>query len=369
MNAAAIKVCHMESIIIFRIGSLGDTVVALPCFHKIARSFPNSRRIVVTDVPASKKASSVESILGKSGLIDGTICFPPPPRKIHDIRKLRTQVRATRAKTLVYLADRDLPRTLRDLCFFRWCGIRRVIGAPLTRDLRVPHIDPATGFTESESARLARCLAPLGTIDLNDRAFWDLGLQPAEIDSGDRYLAPLKGRSFITVNVGGKVGHKDWGNDNWSFLFRLMAVRHSALALVFVGSADEFDRSAELAALWPGPTLNLCGRLGPRGSAAAMKRAVLFVGHDSGPIHLAAAVGVRCVGMFGNFNMPKWWHPAGEQHHIIHDMRGVRMNSPQDVYAAIDLTLAEASICASGSNLDEFLEESSVATKRRARQI
>ena len=65
----------METIIIFRIGSIGDTVVALPCFHRIARSFPNFRRIVVTDVPASQKASSVESVLGNSGLIDGVIYF------------------------------------------------------------------------------------------------------------------------------------------------------------------------------------------------------------------------------------------------------------------------------------------------------
>lgn len=353
----------METIIIFRIGSIGDTVVALPCFHRVARSFPDARRIVVTDIPASQKASSVQSILGKSDLIHGTISFPPPPRSVQDILDLRTQIRATKAQTLIYIADRDLPRAVRDLCFFRWCGIQRVVGAPLTSDLRVPHIDPATGLVESESMRLARCLEALGPIDLNDRSFWDLRLQPDEVDNADQRLAPLKGRRFVTVNVGGKVAHKDWGNDNWHFLFRLMAVRHSTLALVFVGSADEFNRSAELAALWPGPTLNLCGYLGPRESAAAMKRAELFVGHDSGPIHLAAAVGVRCVGMFGNFNMPKWWHPTGEGHRIIHDMRGVRMNSPEDVYAAIDLTLAETSARESLRNSAVVLRTVSVRAK------
>ena len=119
-----------------------------------------------------------------------------------------------------------------------------------------------------------------------------------------------------------------------------MAVGTPRLALVFVGSVDEYDRSAELAAIWPGPILNLCGRLVPRESAAVIESAKLFIGHDSGPIHLTAAVGVPCVGMFGNFNMPKWWHPIGRGHRIIHDVRGVRKNSPEDVYAAVDLTIA-----------------------------
>jgi heptosyltransferase III len=67
-----------------------------------------------------------------------------------------------------------------------------------------------------------------------------------------------------------------------------------------------------------------------------MSRAVAFVGHDSGPMHLAAAVGVRCVGMFGNFNRPKWWHPYGAQHRIIHDMRGVLAITPSEVFAALN---------------------------------
>ena len=341
----------METIIIFRIGSLGDTVVALPCFHHIARSFPNSRRIVVTDVPASQKATSVESILGKSGLIDGVIYFPPAPRKIRDFLKLRTQIRATKPRTLVYIADRDFSRTLRDVCFFRSCGIRHVIGAPLARDLRFPRIDPLTGYTEREAVRLVRCLASLGTIDLDDPESWDLCLQPDEISFADSKLAPLKGRDFVAVNIGGKVESKDWGNDNWSVLLRLMAAQYSSLALVFVGSADEFDRSAGLAAAWPGLTLNLCGHLAPRESAAVMKQAKFFVGHDSGPMHLAAAAGVPCVGLFGNFNMPKWWHPMGEGHHIIHNMQGVRAISPEEVHAAVYATIAEVSEQSSKASL------------------
>ncbi len=335
-----------KTVIIFRIGSLGDTVVALPCFHRIARSFPNWRRIVVTDVPVSQKVTSVEGILAKSGLIDGVIYFPPPPRKIRDFLTLWKEIRTIGPGALIYIADRDFTRTLRDICFFKLCGIGQVIGAPLSRDLRLPRVDPRTGYIEREAARLARCLAPLGAIDLNDPGLWDLCLQPDEITIADSSLAPLGGKDFIAVNIGGKVRSKNWGNENWTTLFRLVAAEFSSLALIFVGSADEYDRSAELAAVWPGQTLNLCGALGPRESAAALKRALLFVGHDSGPIHLAAASGVRCVGIFGNFNRPESWHPMGRGHRIIHNVRGIDKISPVEVYGAVraimkDLPLRE----------------------------
>jgi heptosyltransferase III len=356
----------VETIIIFRIGSLGDTVVALPCFHRIARSFPNSRRIVVTDVPASQKAAPVESILGRSGLIDGVINFSPAPRRSRDFLKLRNQIRETKSRTLIYIADRDFLSTLRDVCFFWSCGIAQVIGAPLNRDLRIPRVVPETGHTEREAARLARCLAPLGTIDLDDPAFWDLRLQPDEVSLADSKLAPLGGSDFIAVSIGGKDCSKDWGNENWTALFRLIAAEHAPLALAFVGSADEFDRSAGLAANWPGRTLNLCGILGPRESAAAMKRAVLFVGHDCGPMHLAAAVGVPCVGMFGNINRPKWWHPMGQGHHIIHNMGGVREISPEEVHTAVRSTIAQASARTRRLNFGAVLENGSLPANRCA---
>jgi ADP-heptose:LPS heptosyltransferase len=325
----------MRTIVIFRIGSLGDTVVALPCFHLIARSFPNFRRIVVTDVPTSQKVISVEGILAKSGLIEEVIYFPPPPRKIRDFVRLWKQVRAIRPSALIYIADRDILRTLRDICFFKACGIGQIIGAPLSRDLRLPRVDPQTGYVEREAMRLARCLEPLGAIDLDDPALWDLRLRPDEISVADRMLGPLAGKGFIAVNIGGKVRSKDWGYGNWTALLRLLAAEYSRLPLTFVGSADEYDPSARLAAVWPGPTLNLCGALEPRECAAALKQALLFVGHDSGPLHLAAAMGVRCVGIFGNFNKPESWHPMGPGHRVIHNMRGIDKISADEVCGAV----------------------------------
>jgi ADP-heptose:LPS heptosyltransferase len=320
---------------------LGDTVVALPCFHRIARSFPNSRRVVVTDSPVSQKIVPVESVLRNSGLIDDVIYFPPPPRNFRDLFALRTRVRKTKATTLIYVADRKLHETLRDLCFFYGCGIRRIIGAPLARDSRTLRRHPKTGHTEREAERLARCLASIGPIDLTDAEMWDLRLQPNELRAADDALASLGDRDFIVGNFACKVQNKHWGDDNWQALLRLMTKQYSHTALVLVGSADEFDRSAIVAAEWRGPVLNLCGQLATRESAAAMRHGLFFLGHDGGPMHLAAAVGIPCVAVFGPHNMPKWWHPMGPRHHVIHNMNGIQEIRPTEVLEAIERLMSE----------------------------
>jgi ADP-heptose:LPS heptosyltransferase len=330
-----------KPLLIFRIGSLGDTVVALPCFHRIEKSFPAMRRVLVTDMPVSQKAAPVESLLAGSGLIHDVIYFPPPPRRLADFHRLRSDIRRTGAHTMVYVADRPVGAVVRDLAFFRACGLRKIIGAPVSRDLRTLRVDPLTGHTEREAERLARCLAPLGSIDLSDPSAWDLRLRPEERRSAEAALAPLRGSDFVAVNLGGKVSVKDWGDDNWIAGLNRLASRAPYLALVLFGSADESERSARIAASWHGTALNLCGRLSPRESAAAMSKALLFVGHDSGPLHIAAAVGVSCVGIYGGHNMPKWWHPMGDHHRILHDMRGVRSITPDDVDAAILAILSD----------------------------
>jgi heptosyltransferase-3 len=316
-------VSSTKTVLVFRIGSLGDTVVALPCFHRIARSFSDARRVLLTNIPTSQKAATVESVIGNSGLVHEVIYFPGRPRRVHELLSLSARIRRTRARTLVYVADRKLLPTLRDILYFRACGIRHVIGAPLLRELRRLRVDPETGNVEREAERLARCLAPLGPIDLHDPRAWDLHLLPEEQRAADAALEPLGGCDFIAVSIGTKWQVNDWGDANWAAMLRSLSAEWAYHALVFFGAGDEFDRSAGLAAEWQGPTLNLCGCLPPRASGATLQRALVFLGHDSGPMHLASAVGVPCVAMFGNRHPPRWWHPIGQHHRLIHNMRGV----------------------------------------------
>jgi heptosyltransferase III len=324
------------TIVIYRLGSLGDTIVALPCFTAIAQAFPRHRKILLTNKPVSLKAAPIEAILGGgTGFFDTLISYPVGARSPKVLLSLWQNLRATRSDTLIYLTPpRGKAAILRDLLFFRSAGFGRIIGLPLSSDLAKCRVD-AGGQLERESSRLARCLGALQAIDLTQPEYWDLRLTPDEIEAGRAITATLSATPYIAVNMGGKVVKNDWGEDNWTALFELLKIDFSQCGLLIVGAAEDSPRAKAVIARWPGPTVNACGELSPRESGAAMRGAVLFVGHDSGPMHLAAAMNVTCVALFGDNNPPAKWHPFGADHCILHSMAGVRAIRTADVDATV----------------------------------
>ena len=104
---------------------------------------------------------------------------------------------------------------------------------------------------------------------------------------------------------------------------------------MFLGGREDQQRASALTEAWPGPVVDLCGRLSPRESAAALSRAALFIGHESGVLHLADAVGTPAVGLFGDYNKPKMWHPRGPHTRVIHRLPGIKEISPTEVLAEV----------------------------------
>jgi heptosyltransferase-3 len=320
-----------DRIIIYRLGSLGDTVAALPCFHLIEQSYPDSERIVLTNVPESTKAAPLDTILKPGGFIHASIPYPLGLRRPGQLAALAKALQDQRAHTLIYLAaSRGLAAAWRDVAFFRLCGFANIIGAPLTADLQRHRADE-TGCIERESHRLVRTLQKLGSIDLEDRSWWDLRLTKEEESTAEEALSSIKARPFVALNTGGKTSQKDWGIDRWKTLLIALSEELGGWGLAFVGSREDQHRAAELGALWPGVVLDLCGHLSPRASAAALSHASLFIGHDSGALHLADAVGVPAIGIFGSYNRPKIWHPCGATTRIIHRMSGLNNITPDEV--------------------------------------
>ncbi len=331
---------RQRRIVIYRLGSLGDTVVALPCFHKIADTWPRAERIVLTNFPVSSKAAPLDVILRESGLIHGAIAYPVGTRSVARLWRLSRVLRGLNAEVLVYLTPaRGLANAFRDWLFFKLCGFKHIVGVPLTEDLQTCRrigIDAASGHPveERECERLARCLHTLGPVDLDDPKVWDLRLSERELQTGAG-MAPPTCTAYFAVNMGGKAQEKDWGVANWQSLLQKLGEEYPENGLLFIGGKEDFERAQYLSGFWQGPVVNACGKLSPRESAAAMRRAAAFIGHDSGPLQLAAAAGVSCVGLFGNFNQPKRWHPRGRQHRIIHRMAGLHAITVAEVLSAV----------------------------------
>ena len=249
-------------ILIYRLGSLGDTVVALPCFHLIERAFPRSERRVLTNVPVHAKAPPMSEVLRGSGLVDSWLGYRIGSRMPRELMAVVRASRQWKPDLLVYLAKpRGRLTVYRDLFFFHLCGVRRVVGAPLSARLH-DNQSMAGGYLEHEAERLARCLAELGPARLADRASWNLRFDMAERQKADDIanLAELRHRPFLACSVGTKVEVKDWGEARWSRLLARLGSEFVGLGLLLAGSAEEAAVSGSVARGWRGPVVNLCGR-------------------------------------------------------------------------------------------------------------
>jgi heptosyltransferase III len=305
-------------VLIYRLGSLGDTVVALPALHLVARTFPDATRLMLTNFPVHAKSPASATVLGDSKLIDGYISYPVATRNYRQLATLWWQIRRFRPQILVYLAASRGGRSLkRDILFFKSCGITRIVGLPFD-NLAKPFHSPSLGMWEYESARLVRTLHELGECDIDDQRNWDLHLTAAEMNAADAALMPIDGRPLVVCGPGTKMQAKDWGEGNWRELLAKLSIALPDHALALVGAKEDFDVSHYAASGWRGPVVNLCGYLTPRETAAALRNADLFLGPDSGPMHLAAAVGVPCAIAFAARTAPGVWYPIGQRNRVVY---------------------------------------------------
>src|SRR6185437_10895125 len=111
-----------KRVLIYRLGSLGDTLIALPALHLVARAFPQAERRMLTNFPVNVKAPAAAEVLGSSGLVHSYFQYTIGTRSVRGLLSLWWQLVRWRPQTLIYLGgSRSVEIGRRDAIFFRLC--------------------------------------------------------------------------------------------------------------------------------------------------------------------------------------------------------------------------------------------------------
>ena len=346
---------EVRRVLIYRLGSLGDTVVALPSLHLVARAFPVAERRMLTNFPINAKAAAAAAVLGESGLVHGYFEYPVGVRGVGVVLGLWWRLFRWRPQVVVYLAGgRGIKVARRDRMFFRLLGSPWLVGVPMTEEMQANR--QLEDGLEPECERLARNLGELGDARVADRASWDLRLSAEQEARAEEVLAEAGGRPLIVFSVGTKLQANDWGRARWRELMERLGRMYPGYAVAFTGVPGESEASEEVADGWRAGAgvgsvvINLCGRLTPRESAAVFRRAKVFLGHDSGPMHLAAAVGTTCVAIFSARNLPRVWFPYGAGHRVVYHEVSCRG-------CGLETCIAEGKRCLTSIGVEEVVAE------------
>lgn len=301
---------HPSTVAVVRTGHLGDTFCALPALREIRRRYPSARLLLLTSGKIISRSHPTEVLEGIFAF-DGLVSFDSG--KLRDpayARGLLKKLRRERIDLLVYLGQypAGLCRLLRDMVFYRLAGARSALGFRWDKHRLFRLAQRRSRVFPDEVSRLLRLITPPGV--LLPPARWEI----PSVSLPD-FPGPVRGLRLIAVHPGGKYTVNRWFPERFRALIGELAEKIRPHRVVLVGGkAGEGGEN-----LLPSADniIDLRGKTGYRELAEVLRRCEILVTTDSGPAHVAAAVGTPVVGIYSGRDYPNCWHPHGDRHIII----------------------------------------------------
>ncbi len=163
---------------------------------------------------------------------------------------------------------------------------------------------PKVGDHEHAARHLARPLERLG-LYLDDPA-------SVIVPNEKRAIDP----TLIAIHAGSGSAAKNWPLERFIALGVALLEASEKTRLLLVGGEADADRVARLAASLPSKKVRLLSNRPLPELAAVLQNCALFIGHDSGISHLAAAVGVPSLLLFGPTD-PAIWAPTNREVSVL----------------------------------------------------
>lgn len=122
-------------------------------------------------------------------------------------------------------------------------------------------------------------------------------------------------RPIMAIHPGSPIPQKRWLTERFAELADWLIAQKQA-RILFVGVKDEIPIINEIQDKMHGESVNIAGETNVPQLASILLKCDIFIGNDSGPMHLAAAVGTHTIGLFGPGD-PEKFAPVGEKCYTI----------------------------------------------------
>ncbi|HKQ03899.1 MAG TPA: glycosyltransferase family 9 protein [Blastocatellia bacterium] len=121
----------------------------------------------------------------------------------------------------------------------------------------------------------------------------------------------------IGIAPGSKMPAKRWPLEHFIEVGRWILDNYQESRLMILGGSEDHAQGQALQQALGERVVNLAGELSVLESAEALRRCRIYVGNDTGTMHLAAAAGIACVAIFSARDHPGRWDPYGSKHIVL----------------------------------------------------
>ena len=324
---------EVRSILVVELWNIGDLILAMPFLAQLRRKFPNARTSLLARPVA-------EDLLAGTGLVDEVVAadltWNPDESVYARMAKKTNQL----WKTWRMLRGREF-----DLAFSARQHIREhVLLAMVSARRRV-------GFGVGTSSAILSDVIAVDDPDRHKVDDWMRLLEPfggpvtidpphLHVTESERAWATefLAGQGIaetdlvVGIHPGGSLPEKRWPLARFGEVASVVATRPRLRVLSFI---EPTGYGATLGDL---PDVTSV-KVSLRELAALIEQCGLLLCNDSGPMHIAAALGVRTVAVFGS-GIESWFAPFGPGHVIIRGEGASEVRGKQRIWAPTGITTA-----------------------------
>jgi predicted lipopolysaccharide heptosyltransferase III len=289
----------MKNILIIKLRYIGDVLLATPTVRAIKAARPDVRVTMMVN-------RGTEDVLSGNPDLDEIIVLDKGSLAAQS--RLIAGLRARQFDAVIDLTDGD-----------RSAFLTRISGAPVRIGFNDEHRWRGRYYTEVVQPlpglchRIDRDLEALKPLsigpDVKDPQLW---LTPEEKNSTDdllHQLAVQRSQPMVILQPGARYWFKAWPPERFAELADGLTSEHGCQVLIG-GSGQDIDIAQQIQRMAKKTPIIMAGRTTIKQFAAIAKQAALFVGSDSGAMHIASAVGTPVVALFGPSN-PREWGPRG----------------------------------------------------------
>ena len=296
----------MDNILIIKLRYIGDVLLATPTLRAIKAARPDVRVTMMVN-------RGTEGVLAGNLDIDEILVLDRG--SVAEQWKLIVELRRRRFDTVIDLTDGDRS------AFLSW-----ISGAPVRIGFNDEHRWRGQGYTQVVQPapgvrhRIDRDLEALKLLNIEAGSkipqFW---LTSEDENSAEQLLEQLgvqRSQSMVILQPGARYWFKAWPPERFAELADRLTFEYSCQVLLG-GSQQDINLAQQIQQMAKSTPVIMAGRTTIRQFAAIARKSALFIGSDSGAMHIASAVHTPMVALFGPSN-PLEWGPRGGASDVIY---------------------------------------------------